>query len=128
MQTRTKALLLFVAFWLLFVRGDAAPLVAEAPIKAKGLHVLIVEESSHRTPEVASILSAARWQKLVPAGQWRVIDPSDQATLEYLDKKWRDALERERGELPWLIVSGNGGYEGPLESVDQIVSQVEAHQ
>ena len=46
--------------------------------------------------------------------EWRVLDP-DTTFPETCDLVWCKAMERDRGELPWIIVSnGKTGFEGKL--------------
>lgn len=116
-------LLVVLYFW-----GNGGGLVrTDAPIPVDGLHVLIVEETGDRTPAMSTILNANDWQSLVPVGQWRVFD--DDTDLSREQAKWRDAMQRPRTSLPWVIVSNHpkGGYEGPLpnsvEGLTQLVKQ-----
>lgn len=100
---------------------------APAPIPAKGLHVLMLVDTSKSLPadqqlaltsgDVRAYLNAT-----CPVGadgqtrEWRLWDASVNATNE--SPLWQDALARAKGKpLPWVIVSNpdkGGGFEGPL--------------
>lgn len=100
-------------------------LPSQSPIPVDGLHVLIVAETSAMTPALAAVLNSSKWQSLVPAGNWRILDPDSDMSRE--TEKWRNAMARPRSTLPWVIVSNHpkGGYEGPLlpEQLTALVQQ-----
>lgn len=127
-KSQQFALLLLAA--LAVPGGECVPIVDPpapivAPIDAPGLHVLIVEESSERTPEIAAILNSPEWQSLVPPGQWRVLDKDTDMTSA--SPKWRAAMSRQRDSVPWLIASNptKGGSEGPLTTLSDLVQTIE---
>lgn len=110
---------------LIYSRGNGGGLLpSESPIPVDGLHVLIVAETSAMTPALAAVLNSAKWQSLVPAGNWRILDPDSDMSRE--TEKWRNAMARPRSALPWVIVSNHpkGGYEGPLLP-DQLTALVQ---
>lgn len=90
------------------------PPVIVSPIPEPGLHLLAISETMSLTPQLAAVLNSPGWQKLIPAGNWRVYDPD--ADMSRDAPKWQAAMQRPRTSLPWVIVSDhpNGGYEGPL--------------
>lgn len=95
-----------------------------APIPVPGLRVLIVYESKDlpKMPkEQQSILFdkdvreylGQACVKLNGTPEWRIVDQNVQVYGE--QQVWKDALARQRGEMPWVIISnGKTGYEGPL--------------
>jgi hypothetical protein len=119
-QKNIVTLVVLVAAVLAAKRGSLLAPAVVSPIAEPGLHVLIIEETSARTPELGSVIHSAQWQALVAPGNWRILDPVDDngqpADLSQLEPKWRDAAARPRGALPWVIVSNApyGGYAGPL--------------
>lgn len=98
-----------------------------APIAADGLKVLIVAEQTTLSSlpesqlqifygqEMRNYLNAVCSKDAVTGNpEWRVLDP-DTEFAETCDLVWCKAMERERGELPWIIVSnGKTGFEGKL--------------
>lgn len=106
-----------------------SPAPSPAPIPAKGLHVLMVVDSS-----ATSKLPAAQQLALTsgdvreylnqhcPLGpdghtpEWRLWDKTTDAANE--SPLWQAALKRTEGKpMPWIIVSNpdkGGGYEGQL--------------
>lgn len=111
-------LLLIVGGLLLLFGGDGNPF-APNPIDAEGLHILAVEESGDRANLTRDQLNTLEWLpghcESVAPGAWRILDDDPDLSLE--DGWVRQAMSRERSELPWLIVSGGArNYEGPLPS------------
>lgn len=97
----------------------------DAPIKAEGLHVLVVYESADLATYSASLQQSiysksvrdylnATCPKVDGTAQWRMWDKDVDATAE--SQLWQDALKRAKGkQTPWIIVSnGKTGFEGPL--------------
>lgn len=88
------------------------------PLPVSSLHVLIVEEMDERASLPASqvgIFTSTELRKWFEDNdvQWRIFDKD--VNLEHAEKKWQDAMKRERASLPWVIVSnGRTGWEGPL--------------
>lgn len=100
-----------------------------SPIEADGLHVLIVEETSSRsrlTPEQIAIFSDTKWRDYVQSksGHYRALDKD----TEFLnaDDPFKQAMERPREAIPWLIVSNRpkGGVEMPLPATREELLQV----
>lgn len=97
----------------------------EAPIKADGLHVLVVYESADLATYSASLQQSiysksvrdylnSKCPKVGGTAEWRMWDKDVDATAE--SQLWQDALKRAKGkQTPWIIVSnGKTGFEGPL--------------
>ena len=95
------------------------PPAEDDPIAATGFHVLILEETGARPNldrDQRYVLQSSVVRSTVVdkyGGYFRVTDPD--SPLEYEDKRWVDAIGRERDKLPWIIVSNDKAwYEGPL--------------
>ena len=108
----------------------------DAPIPAAGLRVLVVFESADAAALTAK-QQAAIYGKATrdilnskcvvgPDGktrEWRIFDKDVDAAAD--SKLWGDAMKRPRRSLPWLVVSnGAAGFEGPLESAEQVAELV----
>lgn len=108
----------------------------DAPIPAAGLRVLMVFESADAAAltakQQAAIYGKATRDLLNskcvvgPDGktrEWRIFDKDVDAAAD--SKLWGDAMKRPRKSLPWLVVSnGTAGFEGPLESAEQVAELV----
>lgn len=119
---------------------DPDPEPGDSPFAEAGLRVLIVYERDDlgQIPEqqVAILFSTEmrEWlnehcAKNDGQAEYRILD-KDTEQAGTGDNKWIDAMQRERGDLPWLI-AGNGtrGYEGPLPaSVAKTVELLEGLQ
>lgn len=111
--------------------GDG-PAPPAPPIPATGLHVLIVEETDDRGRVPAgqlAVLTTTKVQAAVEAagGVFRQYDDDP----EIADPVWRDARNRPRTSLPWIIVSNGakGGVEQPLPaSIDETVALIRRYQ
>lgn len=133
MSQGVKNLICLVVLVLAVAVAKRGPLVAprsESPISEPGLHVLMIEDTAHRTPDVGAVIYSQKWQSLVGTGNWRHVDPIDDegrpTDFSQLEPKWRAALARPRAVLPWVIISNApyGGYEGPLVA-SQLIPLVE---
>lgn len=119
-------LLIAVVVALLAVREEGTP-STDKLIDLEGTAVLIVEETDQRaalpTPQ-QNILLGEAWTSLLPDGNWRVWDKDIEFTG---NSPFKEAFERPRESLPWLIVSGKKNYEGPLPTtVEAMTRLVEA--
>lgn len=129
MSRNARYALLSLLLFLVLTSGNGGGgiLPSTRIIDVEGPAVLVVYESEDLTgyPEgQRDIIRGAKWQDLVPAGNWRVLDDDAPWTGESV---FKPAFERPRASLPWAIVSGNRNYEGPLpDSVDAFVKLVEA--
>ena len=106
--------------------GDQKPMPAP-PIGGVGLKVLIIAEQttlSSLPEEQLQVFYGQEMRKYLNEScskdsvtqlpEWRVLDP-DTKFPEQCDLVWCKAMARERGELPWIIVSnGKTGFEGKL--------------
>lgn len=128
-QINPRAVLAIVVLLVLLSRGagPVAPPGPPAPIKADGLHVLIVEETAERGKLSAgqlAILTSVQIREYVASksGEMRILD--DDAPLANESELWRQAMGITRQSLPWLIASnGKAGYSGPLPvSVDETLT------
>jgi hypothetical protein len=113
-----------LAAWL-WLNGGGSLLPSSRVIDVEGVAVLIVEESSDRSKlpiEQLNIVTGAKWQALVPAGNWRVWDKDVTPTEPFVA-----AFSRPRTSLPWCLIDGGVDYEGPLPgTLAEFVAKVEA--
>ena len=98
-----------------------------APIAKDGLRVLIVAEQTTLASlpesqlqifygkEIRDYLNKSCVKDSITGNpEWRVLDP-DTKFPENCDEVWCAAMSRERGNLPWIIISnGTTGFEGQL--------------
>jgi hypothetical protein len=99
------------------------PMPSISPIKADGLHVLIVYDAKAvLTAEQSAVIYSEFTRKLL--AEKCVTDAKGLKAFRILPSNvnfgdeltvWQDAFKRERKVTPWLVM-GNGkeGYEGPL--------------
>lgn len=110
----------------------------DAPIKANGLHVLIVFESGSSLPAAQnSILYGKQTRDWLDANcvtgpdgrtkQYRIWDKDIDASGDSV--LWAEAMKRPRKSVPWVIVSnGKTGFEGPLPgTVDEFLKLVKQY-
>ena len=122
-----------------FIQGEGDPDVdpdvdpdivpGPSPIPLAGFRVLFISESEDSSdfsampaaqrdifysPEIREYLNTHCVKG--PDGKtadWRVIDPD--ASFSSEEQRWKDAAQRPRKNIPWLIIStGKTGFEGPL--------------
>lgn len=126
-QTAKNVLTLavLIAAVLIAKRGPLLALVNPSPINEPGLHVLIVEDTAHRTPELAAVING-RWQETIAPGNWRILDgvtdDGRRPDFSALEPKWQRALEAWPGTVPYVIVSNapHGGEAKPLEPAELV--------
>lgn len=126
MKINTPVILMILGgLFLIFGSGAADPVVVNpSPIKAAGLHILIVEETADRGKLPVSQVTQIAGLKLLLWAKEHCKDVDGQPAirrwdkdipLEFESKVWRDAMARPRESLPWLLVGdGKMGFEGPL--------------
>lgn len=100
-----------------------------APIPLSGFRVLFITESEDASDfndlskEQREIFYSAEIRNYLNAkcvkgpdnktAEWRIVDPNAEYSTD--EQRWKDAANRKRGELPWIIISdGQKGFEGPL--------------
>jgi hypothetical protein len=102
-------------------KPDVKP--STSPIKADGLHVLIVYKASDTLPSSQNaILYGERARKLLD--EKCVTDARGQKayrifpdTVEFGGELavWKETMARQRQSIPWIVIgNGKDGYEGPL--------------
>lgn len=110
------------------------PTPADLPFKEPGLRVMIIEDSLKRTalpPSQQLIIGSARIREYFKEKCAKdakglpeacIYDP--EMDLSGVDAKWREAMSRKRGPLPWIQISnGKEGFEGPLPlTVDETLA------
>lgn len=131
-------IVLVLLFVLLILSIGLNPSPPETPT-AKEFLVLIVEETSQRTPELADLLLSAELRAVVMGlgHRWRVVDQHaiewDGSPARVLGP-WRALPGLSAGqsrELPWVLFVLSDGrvlYDGPLpRSVGDVVKLVKRH-
>ena len=96
------------------------PAPADVPIKADGLHVLIVYDAKVPLPEAQfNVIYGQKSRQMLNAkcattAAWRIWPADADTSAE--QGHWKDAYARPRKSLPWVLVSNPkvGGFEGPL--------------
>jgi hypothetical protein len=102
-------------------KPDVKP--STSPIKADGLHVLIVYKPGDALPSAQNaILYGERARKLldekcVTDGRGQKAYRIFPDTVEFGGELpvWKEAMARQRQSIPWVIIgNGKDGFEGPL--------------
>ena len=98
---------------------EPVPPPQPAPIDGDGMAIMLVYESadaSKLSPGHQGILFSAEsrsFLKSAAGDNWRLFDKDTEFTDA--NNKWAKALKRDRGALPWVVISnGTTGFEGPL--------------
>lgn len=138
-QSSATPIVLLLLFALLILSNGQSPWSPPDNPTAKQFLVLIVEETSQRTPELADLLLSAELRAAVTGlgHRWRVVD---QHAIEWDGQParvlgpWRELPALSAGQsraLPWvLFVSSDGRvlFEGPLpRSVGDVLELVKRH-
>jgi hypothetical protein len=102
---------------------DVLPITVEAPIKADGLHVLVVRDVSTQDPKTAAIVNSVTLRDAVTAkgGFLRVINPSTPPEFP----PYAAAIPADTA-TPTIIVSNSakGGEVAPLTTLEDAVALV----
>lgn len=125
-RTSWLILLAIAAYWGWQIFGHGGAVSPPTPLGQDGLRVLIVEDVEQRTtlpasqriifsdPEIREYLEQHCVKDASGAPEYRILD--HETNMADAPPVWRDAMQRPRKSLPWIIISAppRGGTEGPL--------------